>query len=111
MSWDATSEVLSFKERLLEMVLEVEDLSLEAETRLDIAIAYYVAELPSPSARKRVLELFEAALAAAQSADHPAIEARAHAELGELVGGEAGRGHLEACLDTGSLAASRIWTS
>lgn len=105
-------EFLRYKKRLLAMAVAAGDLTSEAEARYNIAVHHVSTELPTAEARKEARALFEAALAAARKADHRFVETQALFELGSLLEGAEGRGHLESCLevaaDLGSAGLSRL---
>lgn len=92
-------EALRAYEGALAMALEEGDPTSEAQARFTIAIHHITAELPSPYAREKALDLFEAALATAEAAGHRSVEVQTHFELGRLLGGAEGRRHLETCLE------------
>ena len=87
------------QKRLLALAQEAGDLTTEAEARFNLAVHHLDFVLPSPSARREARDLFEATLAASEAAAHPWIALRSHLPLGKLLDGEAGRRHLEACLE------------
>lgn len=84
-------------ERWLEIALQSEDVTSQAQARFAIA-TYLTASLPGPEVRREARDMFEEALASAKSAA-PTIAARSHLALGMLMRGVNGRSHLETCRD------------
>lgn len=68
--------------------------ALEMLARIHLSSA-----VPSPAAREQLEDLLRRSLEAARASDNRATEALVRGFLGRLLGGERGRGHLQACVE------------
>ncbi len=91
------SEALVYHQRRAKLLAARGDLYREASARFNVA-ATYLDLWPRETSREEVVAQVGEALAAARTAGHRSVEARASLVLGKLLGGQRGREHLEHCL-------------